>query len=439
MADTPAAGGLSRRQLEAIEEARLHSCALRSSTARRRHQVDAEGRTFDLRTEFQRDRDRIVHARAFRRLRHKTQVYLATDDDHARNRLIHSLEVAGMARTLARALGLNEDLAEGIALGHDLGHCAFGMPGERVLHGILTGQVAIAGLDRDAACVGGFKHNHQSLRVVDLLEKRYRHPGLNLTDPVREGILKSAAVGRGIEFPDVEPEGLHLEAPPFLEAQVVALADSIATQVHDLDDGLHGGVITLDEVHNLEIVRHLAARMGAALERGRFLRINQLNRGLVHLLITSAATHSAAALDAWAAAAGISSHDTFIQRRHELPAALINLPPAVLVMHDQLTGMVTRRVINSYQVKRSDERAQRDLKALFTTFYRNPLLLEDHVLIRFKEQAGGRYLRDCPPSLAEREIQERYWNNPVFVRLLADHLAAMTDSWAQQEYQRLKA
>ncbi len=438
MSSALSAGGLSRERLEAIEEARLLPCAMRSAAAKRRHSVDPEGRTFDLRTEFQRDRDRIVHARAFRRLRHKTQLYLADGDDHARNRLIHTLEVAGMARTLARALGLNEDLTETIALGHDLGHSAFGLPGERVLHGILSGDIRISGLDPQAAGVGGFKHNHQSLRVVDRLEKRYRHSGLNLTDAVREGILKSAGLGDGISYPGVIHDGLHLDLAPFLETQVVILADAIATQVHDLDDGLHGGALTLEEVHDLAVVRQVAARMGHALGRGRFLRINQLNRGLVHLLVTAAATHGAAAMAAWMESTALATHDEFTARRQELPADLVTLPPKVQAMHAELAALVSRRVINSFTVQRADERAGHCMRTLFSVFYNDPRLLEDHVLIRFREEAGVRFLRDCRPADLAREIADNYRDNPVFVRLLADYLASMTDTWAMKEYGRLE-
>jgi dGTPase len=441
-ADQPVSGGsgtsgLNRADLESREESHLHVCALRSSRSRRRIPVDPEGRTFDLRTEFQRDRDRIVHSRAFRRLRNKTQVYTTDRDDHTRNRLIHSLEVTGIARTLARALRLNEDLAEAMGLAHDLGRAAFGLPGERVLHGILSGQLSIAGLDPQQARVGGFRHNHQGLRIVDVLEKRYRHDGLNLTDPVREGILKSAPLDDGIRYPDEQSEGTHPQLTPFLEIQVVNLADAIATQVHDLDDGLHGGAVTMAQMERLEIVRQVTERTGPALARGRFLRINQINRGIAHLLVTSAATHSAAALDAWCRQQQVEDHDGFLERRGQVPVDLVALPSQVEAMHHELAGLVERRVINSYTVNRADERAQRYMEKLFSAYYRNPLLLDDHVLIRFRELSRGRFLRDCKPADVSAEVQEHYHNNPVFVRLLADHLAAMTDTWALKEYERL--
>ena len=438
MSGAPGAYGLSRADLESREESHLHVCALRSSLARRRIPVDPEGRTFDLRTEFQRDRDRIVHARAFRRLRHKTQVYTTDRDDHTRNRLIHTLEVTGIARTLSRALALNEDLAEVIGLGHDLGQAAFGLPGERVLHGILSGQMSISGLDPEAARVGGFRHNHQGLRIVDVLEKRYRHDGLNLTDPVREGILKAVPLDDLISYPDEQAEGVHPDLPPFLETQVVNLADDIATQVHDLDDGLHGGAVTMADVERLEIVRRVTDRAGPSLARGRFLRISQINRGIAHLLVTAAATHSAAAMAAWVEEAGIQDHAGFMDRRSEVPAELVSLPAAVAAMHHELSGLVARKVINSYAVNRADDRARRYMTSLFTSYYTNPRLLEDHVLIRFRELSGVRFLRDCRPTDVADEIRTHYRNNPIFVRLLADHLSGMTDTWALKEHERLE-
>ncbi|MEW5722075.1 MAG: deoxyguanosinetriphosphate triphosphohydrolase [Thermodesulfobacteriota bacterium] len=179
----------------------------------------------DLRTAFQRDRDRIVHSKAFRRLKHKTQVFLAPTGDHYRTRLTHTLEVSQIARTLARALRLNQDLTEAVSLGHDLGHTPFGHAGEDVLNKIMP---------------GGFTHQEQSLRVVDLLEKDGR--GLNLTVQVRDGILRHAK-GKGAIL-DTEPES----RPMTLEGQIVRVSDVIAYIAHDLDDALRGGVIEAEHI-----------------------------------------------------------------------------------------------------------------------------------------------------------------------------------------------
>ncbi|MGH7449833.1 MAG: dGTP triphosphohydrolase, partial [bacterium] len=228
------------------------------------------------RTAFQRDRDRIIHSRAFRRLKHKRQVFLITEGDHFRTRLTHTLEVAQISRTMARALGLNEDLVEAIALGHDLGHTPFGHLGETVLNEILQGYDTLEGLlDPDLALqssegksgFGGFKHNYQSLRVVDVLEQKYEVAGLNLTAPVREGILKHTRLKRGqYEYPsfDVEALAFELDMATTLEGQIVAIADEVAQRTHDLEDGLRAGLVEVEEVRRLEIVQQVEARLPIA-------------------------------------------------------------------------------------------------------------------------------------------------------------------------------
>jgi dGTPase len=199
-----------REQIEAAEEIRLSPYAMRSARSRGR-QVPEE--PHPLRTAFQRDRDRILHAKAFRRLAHKTQVFLAPEGDHLRVRLTHTLEVTQVARTIARALQLNEDLAEAICLGHDLGHTPFGHLGEDVLSEFLGRP---------------FRHNEQSLRIVDCLETRAGRPGLNLTWEVRDGILNHT---------------WSMPPPATLEAQIARYADRIAYVNHDIDDALRAGVL----------------------------------------------------------------------------------------------------------------------------------------------------------------------------------------------------
>src|SRR6266852_2626362 len=193
----PKVAAFTKKNLEDFEENRL---AIFASRASRRYPVSEEGKSYDYRTEYQRDRDRIVHSRAFRRLKHKTQVFIPFEGDHFRTRLTHTIEVSQIARSAARALGLNEDLTEAIALGHDLGHTPFGHSGERVLDRLLRESHPEA---------GGFKHNYQSVRVVDRLERPYDEPGLNLTHDVREGIFKHTMWKRSYPFPLDWPEGLH--------------------------------------------------------------------------------------------------------------------------------------------------------------------------------------------------------------------------------------
>lgn len=200
-----------RSRLEEAEDARLAAWAVRSRDASRRLPVEDRKRAFDYRTRFQRDRDRIVYSRAFRRLRHKAQAgILPAYEDHRRNRLTHTLEVCQFARTIGRSLGLNEDLVEAVALAHDLGSTPFGPAGERALHDLASGRMDGHG-GAGLGDVGGFRRAEQGLRVVDLLEKRYEHPGLNLTDRVREGILKCGPDPTGAGDGD---DGLRRGRPP---------------------------------------------------------------------------------------------------------------------------------------------------------------------------------------------------------------------------------
>lgn len=218
-----------REQTEAIEAKYLHPAACLNSKSRGRAMPEEEG---EIRTAFQRDRDRIIHSKAFRRLKHKTQVFLAPRGDHYRTRLTHVLEVAQISRTIARALRLNEDLTEAIALGHDLGHTPFGHAGEMILRKIHP---------------GGFDHFKQSLRVVDFLERNGQ--GLNLTYEVRNGIVKHSK-GKGLIIPDKKSERAAT-----LEGQVVRVSDLIAYVNHDLDDALRAEVIRESDIPKIAVKR----------------------------------------------------------------------------------------------------------------------------------------------------------------------------------------
>src|SRR6186713_3026687 len=218
----------TRAELETHEASRLASYAMRSRDSRGRRHPEAE---HPLRMAFQRDRDRIIHSTAFRRLEYKTQVFVNHEGDYYRTRLTHTMEAAQVTRTLARALGLNEDLAEAIALAHDLGHTPFGHAGEKTLDRLMTPH-------------GGFDHNSQSLRIVDLLEERYPgFRGLNLSWEVREGIVKHST---RYDRPQVIEFGA--ESAPCLEAQIVDFADEVAYTAHDVDDGLKSGMLDPDEL-----------------------------------------------------------------------------------------------------------------------------------------------------------------------------------------------
>ncbi len=430
-----------RAALEAAEPTRLSVFASRSTEATRRLPVADEGRHFDYRLSFQRDRDRIVHSRAFRRLKHKTQVFVPHLADHQRTRLTHTLEVAQIGRTIARALRLNEDLVEAIALGHDLGHTAFGHTGESVLKEILAGDNDVVRLPGDVVrTVGTFKHNYQSVRVVDLLERRYDHPGLNLTDQVREGILKHTRWKKHFPFPLPDENGLHLGEPCHLEGQVVAVADEIAQQTHDLEDGLRAGSVRLDMVERLAISRAIIERLGPAYShaKGHWLRQSLLIRGIIHLLVTDVLTASAVRIERFLARHHISSHEAFIANSRSLSQNTIWFSRATEPLYTELKTFIYRSIINHPHVNRQDWRARRVMSGLFRAFWINPLNLPSYVLLRAKEELGFEYLRDLPLDAVAKEVTSRYHASPGFARLVADHIAGMSDRFALEEYASLE-
>jgi dGTPase len=426
-----------RQRLERAEDERLQPFALRSAAATRRHPLPPEGRGFDYRTQFQRDRDRIVYSRAFRRLRQKAQSgILPAYEDHRRNRLTHTLEVAQLARTIGRALGLNEDLIEAIGLGHDLGQPAFGPAGERALDDLLAGRLDGRG-GPGLGDLGGFSRARQSLRVVDRVEKRYEYPGLNLTDAVREGIFKSGAHAGDEDEP---PPGVRAGSPPLLEAQVVLLADRISSALHDLDDALQAGALSLDQIERLGAVSRVRAKLGADYGRkgGRFMKANAIHRGLTHLMVTSAIVGSQRQLERWRARHEICVFADFDRLKDEAVAGSeISLPPVGRRMLEEIERLLDQRVRTGYGPDRIDGRGRRVLLGLFAAYHADPQLLDDHVLLRYKDLAGVRFLRDLDRARIESEVARKYRRDPRFVRVLADHLASMTDAFAIVEHRRL--
>lgn len=430
-----------RAALEREEDGRLALYAVRSTEATRRLPVADEGRHFDYRLAFQRDRDRILHSRAFRRLKHKTQVFVPHLADHPRTRLTHTLEVSQIGRTIARALGLNEDMVEAIALGHDLGHTAFGHTGETVLREILTGEEPAVPLP--AAVVkkaGTFKHNYQSLRVVDLLEMRYDHPGLNLTDQVREGILKHTSWKKRFPFPLPVADGLCLDRACHLEGQALAVADEIAQQTHDLEDGLRAGAVELGRVEKLPVAQRIIDRMGAAYgsERHAWRRQNLLIRALIHLFVTDVITAGAERIQRFLTRHEISSHEQFLDHARSLSQTTIWFSHGVEPLFHDLKGFIYRSIINHPQVNRQDWRARRVITGLFRAFWLNPRNLPSYVLLRAKEELGFTYLRDLPLASVAGEVASRYHTSPGFARLVTDHIAGMSDRFALEEFRSLE-
>jgi dGTPase len=355
--------------------------------------ADSQGRVHEeeppeFRTEYQRDRDRVIHSRAFRRLEYKTQVFLNGTGDHLRTRLTHTMEVAAIARNIARALRLNEDLTETIALAHDLGHSPFGHKGETAL-------------DRLMKAHGGFEHNRQSLRVVEFLEQKYpRFPGLNLSWEVREGLAKHFT-----SYDQPKQRREFKARSPSLEAQVANLADEITYYSHDLDDGLSARLLSEKQlVRDVQVWRHAALRVkkqfgGLPDESRRYYII----RCIIDEQVKDVVETSEAAI----LAAGVQSADQ-VRLQHK---PLIRYSPERRRSNMELRKYLYRNLYYNPEVYEPNRRAVRMLEELFVYFIDHPQ--------QISEQFRKRAPREGWP------------------RAVCDYLACMTDRFAIQEYQRL--
>ena len=348
------------------------------------------------RSEYQRDRDRIIHCAAFRRLEYKTQVFVNHEGDLFRTRLTHSIEVAQIGRSIARALGLNEDLTEAISLAHDLGHTPFGH----------TGQDALNECMRDH---GGFEHNLQSLRVVDLLEERYAEfPGLNLTFEAREGILKHCSVKNARELGELG-ERFLLKRQPGLEAQVANLADEIAYNNHDVDDGLRSGLIDIDALRGVTLFARqhdevLRRYPGLAPRRA----IHETIRRMIGWVVTDLIEHSRRLLHA----AGTNS----IEGVRQHPTALIDYSEAARAQTQELKRFLRQRLYAHERVKQVSAKAGKTVRDLFSAFMDDPRLL--------------------PPQYQDR-LPSPGADAAARARVIADYIAGMTDRYAIREHARL--
>jgi dGTPase len=350
------------------------------------------------RSEYQRDRDRIIHSGAFRRLEYKTQVFVNHEGDMFRTRLTHSIEVAQIGRSIARTLRLNEDLTEAIALAHDVGHTPFGHAGQDALNGCMREY-------------GGFEHNLQSLRVVDELEERYAEfRGLNLTFEAREGILKHCAPARAKELGALGQRFLNRQQPG-LEAQLANVADEIAYNNHDVDDGLRAGLITVEQLRELHLFRE---QYDEVIRRypdlgGRRL-IHEVVRRMINRQVTDLVEASRARLAAAAPA------DIVAVR--EQPAPLIGFSDAMREHNLELKRFLRRQLYQHYKVKRMSAKAQRVVRTLFEVFMEDPALLPPEFFrhARSLEEAEGTAGR---------------------ARAVSDYVAGMTDRYAIAEYERV--
>jgi dGTPase len=382
----------TRELLEQREAASLAPYGLKARDSRgREHQPDPEP---EDRTAFQRDRDRILHTTAFRRLEYKTQVFINYEGDYYRTRLTHTLEVAQIGRSIARALGANEDLVEAICLAHDLGHPPFGHSGEVALNAQMREH-------------GGFDHNRQSLRIVTELERRYdRWPGLNLTWEVREGIVKHET-----EYDVSDAGAFDPDKRGHLEAQIANAADELAYTAHDLDDGLRSGVLAFGDLARLGLVRRLRESLKLGLDTAvlRAGQIDDLTRHrLIRRLIGVEVADLVAATDARLQAAGVTSVDDLQRLAHNV----IRWGDALAAENRELKRYLYQNMYKHYRVARMEAKAENVLNALFEAYTRKPDQL--------------------PPAVHERAPQVGSLH-----RAVCDYLAGMTDRFALDEHARL--
>jgi dGTPase len=354
---------------------------------------ESKGRVFKepehvYRSPYQRDRDRIIHSASFRKLEYKTQVFVNHEGDYYRTRLTHTLEVTQIARTIARALKLNEELVEAIALAHDLGHTPFGHAGEDVLSELMKNE-------------GGFNHNAQSLRVVDLLEERYPDfPGLNLSWEVREGIVKHSS----IESNMLLPKQFEQDKNPSLETQVVDAADEIAYDNHDLDDGITSGLLQLEDLREVNLWEELEKEVVKQHpDISDEIRKYQVIKSLINFLVTDIINESKKRILKF----GITSPRQTRAKKEDI----ITFSPQVQRKRQPLRKFLFENLYNHYRVVRMSDKAKRFLRDLFNIYVEKPKALPISTQGRLKKE--------------------------TLKRVVCDYIAGMTDRFALNEYKKL--
>jgi len=375
---------LWREDLERQEVELLAPYAMKSCDSRGREYPEEE---HPYRTAYQRDRDRVIHTTAFRRLEYKTQVFIITEGDYYRTRLTHTIEVAQIGRTIARALRANEDLTEAICLAHDLGHGPFGHSGEEALNTLMEGH-------------GGFDHNHQSLRIVEKLERRFASfNGLNLSWEVREGILKhESEYDRGTAFAfDPDKRGT-------LECQIVNVADEIAYSTADLDDGLRSGMITLNQLGELTLWQEVSAELDIDPQAG----FSEMDRHrAIRRLVGKEVTDVVQATDETLRAGKVQSVDDV----RALPSNVVTHSEAFQPKNRELKDFLYKNMYRHWRVMRMANKANRFLTQLFNLYVAEPWLLPSQTQAHLKDEA--------------------------LHRVTCDYIAGMTDRYVLQEYQKL--
>ncbi|MCB0309351.1 MAG: deoxyguanosinetriphosphate triphosphohydrolase [Bdellovibrionales bacterium] len=378
---------LTRQDLEAREETTLAPYAMKVSKTKGRSYAEEKD---NYRTDFQKDRDRILHCSAFRRMEYKTQVFVNHEGDHYRTRLTHSLEVSQIAKSVGRLLGLNEDLMEALVLSHDLGHTPFGHAGERIL-GSLTKKYG------DFT----FEHNSQSLRIVDVLEHRYPgFRGLNLSFEVREGIVKHSGHWKSEQVPS---ELLPLKNPP-LEAQLIDIVDEIAYNSHDIDDGLSSQMIDLQHLDELALWRQAKEKVLIQYPNiewpvMKYRVISKMMTLLIEDLVHQ--THSNLK----------DSHITSVEDLRESNNLQASFSKNMAPMNKELKQFLWDHLYSHYRVVRMEEKAKRILTDLFEAYHERPAQIPTSFFVGYKEESK--------------------------VRTICDYIAGMTDRFAIDEHQKL--
>jgi len=377
----------------------LADYACQPSRSRGRRLNEAQAPT---RTAFQRDRDRVIHSTAFRRLVYKTQVFLNHEGDLFRTRLTHSLEVAQLARSMARTLRLNEDLVEAIALAHDLGHTPFGHAGQDALNECVRARAAVGNSDQE---IQGFEHNLQSLRVVDTLEERYpAFDGLNLCFETREGILKHCSQANARRLEDREPGGVAQRflagGSPSLEAQLCNLADEIAYNAHDIDDGVRSGLITLDQLDVVPLFRHFRqqAQIGHPQLKGRRLLFEAI-RLMLSAQVYDVIDHTGERL----ASSRVNSVEDV---RSSGP--LVGFSPAMQARSSELKHFLRHELYRHPQVQDTTDRARQVVRDLFHHYVQHP-----------------------------DDLSDGHEGDRSHIRRVVDYVAGMTDRFALRDHERV--
>lgn len=376
---------LTREHLEERERQTLAPYALKSGESLGREYPDPEA---DYRTAFQRDRDRILHTTAFRRLEYKTQVFINYEGDYYRTRLTHTLEVTQIGRSLARSFGANEDLVEAICLSHDLGHSPFGHSGEAILNKLMQDH-------------GGFDHNKQSLRIVSELESRYPNwPGLNLTYELREGIVKHETE---YDLSDADAQGFDPEKRGSIEAQIANVADELAYNAHDLDDGLRAGLVVPEQLDDLEIWKRLKASIGwDGRDFSEQIR-HRIIRRMIGIEIDDVTRATGALLERF----DLSSPDAL----QLLSQNVVVHSPEIDEINRELKNFLYQNLYRHHRVVRMAVKAERFVTQLFETYRAEP--------------------EQLPPTV-HQVVESRGLH-----RAICDHIAGMTDRYALEEWQRL--